>query len=425
MLVFCTAYLDSKDRTKLTDHWLNLHMRLNPECDFLIVDSQSPQGWGVLGAHGSWAPHTMGMHEKRMFYGFPDNVGHLSRGGRDGWGRAFCYGLDAAVAGGYDYVAHIEGDSLFRVPVGKIIGRMRTERLRCATTKVSGMRYDMPNWIETGLMFFDTAYLRSSGFTARYSWHKRRQAPTPEVVIYHELTKDGALHTLDDLKAWRGDKQQINHANVVGLNLDWVTHCHNDVWVYDRFIEAALREHDGKCLQTDETGDRDNRGGVERAIDRGVGIGNSEPDRRGNSISDRSLREGVDGVFVAKAPETAQEPPLRAPLPQPLPNPPSQSALTRIGPTTKLNFGCGTNRLNGWRNMDAEVNIEKPLPFTTASAQFILSCEHVVEHVPYYTAIKFFEECFRVPRAGRCGPHRGSVNRADHGLRRRRVFPLH
>jgi hypothetical protein len=68
-------------------------------------------------------------------------------------------------------------------------------------------------------------------------------------------------------------------------------------------------------------------------------------------------------------------------------------------PTSKLNFGCGTNRLNGWRNMDAEVDITKPLPFTTASAQFILA-EHVVEHVPYYTAIKFFEECFRVLAPG-------------------------
>jgi hypothetical protein len=57
-------------------------------------------------------------------YRFPDNIGHLARGGKDGWGRAFCKGLEMAIDGQYDYVVHIEGDSLFKRPVLPIIRQM-------------------------------------------------------------------------------------------------------------------------------------------------------------------------------------------------------------------------------------------------------------------------------------------------------------
>jgi len=91
--------------------------------DHLIVDSQSPlfdtaahpvlSGFGPrLPCSGEPAPIQVG---HRSIIGFPDNVGHLARGGRDGWGRAFSQGLLCALAGGYDYVAHIESDLLTRL----------------------------------------------------------------------------------------------------------------------------------------------------------------------------------------------------------------------------------------------------------------------------------------------------------------------
>lgn len=61
----------------------------------------------------------------------------------------------------------------------------------------------------------------------------------------------------------------------------------------------------------------------------------------------------------------------------------------------KLNLGCGTNRLPGWDNFDAEIDITKPLPFGDGEADFILA-EHVVEHVIYHEALAFFRECRRV-----------------------------
>jgi SAM-dependent methyltransferase len=157
------------------------------------------------------------------------------------------------------------------------------------------------------LMFFDVKYLKSSDFIARYDWPGRTQFPTPEVIIKRLLGDD---LTLMPWRALRGDKNQITHDNVVSLGLDWVTHCHGDSWVYDRFAEAAM----------------------------------------------------------------------------------TRKAL-------KINFGCGGNRLQGWDNVDEEIDIRKPLPYMSAQTQFILA-EHVVEHVTYYEAIEFFKECRRVLRLG-------------------------
>lgn len=64
-----------------------------------------------------------------------------------------------------------------------------------------------------------------------------------------------------------------------------------------------------------------------------------------------------------------------------------------------LNLGCGTNSLPGWKNFDSDVDIAKPLPFDSDSADFIFA-EHVVEHVGYYEALGFFRECHRVLKDG-------------------------
>lgn len=65
----------------------------------------------------------------------------------------------------------------------------------------------------------------------------------------------------------------------------------------------------------------------------------------------------------------------------------------------KLNFGCGTNRIAGWNNHDADVDITNRLPYASESAGFVFA-EHVVEHVTYAQALGFFAECHRVLRSG-------------------------
>lgn len=66
----------------------------------------------------------------------------------------------------------------------------------------------------------------------------------------------------------------------------------------------------------------------------------------------------------------------------------------------KLNLGCGTNRLDGWENHDADVNITEPLYKWKNDTVDVIFAEHVVEHVYYEQAIGFFRECHRVLRTG-------------------------
>ena len=61
----------------------------------------------------------------------------------------------------------------------------------------------------------------------------------------------------------------------------------------------------------------------------------------------------------------------------------------------KLNLGCGANRLDGWENHDADLDITKPLPVADGSVDFIL-IEHCIEHVPLASALSFFKEAWRV-----------------------------
>jgi len=329
-LIFGTAYVDSDHRVALMGYWITLTEALNPDCDLLIVDSASPRMKEVAGI-SSFLPYVGTARAKRRIFDFGDNVGHLSRRGRDGWGRAFCYGLQAAIDGGYEYVAHIEGDSLFRLPVRDVIIEMARDKTKVVSTPVIGTDRSWPAWLETGLMFFSVDYLRTCNFAQKYDWPSRPVAPTPEVVVRQIVS---ANLKMMGWRAWRGDKNQISRDNVEALDLDWVTHCHSDIEVYSRFLRKALS---GREVMRNDVG-------PDQAVDR------------------------------------------------------TRSDLV-ASPAVKLNFGCGSNKLDGWRNMDAEIDIEKPLPFESNSADAIFS-EHCIEHVDYYAAIRFFEEAFRVLKSG-------------------------
>lgn len=328
VLVFGTAWCDCLDRQKLTEQWMTLHMTLNPDCDFLLVDSASPV---PLVSEGYKGPRC-------EIFDFGDNVGHLSRGGQDGWGRAFTKGLQIAVERGYDWVVHIEGDSLLRVPVAQLLEELRKARKEVGSIPVKGMHRDFTTWVETGLMAFATSYIAQSRFIQLYDWPIRVPRPTPEVIVRNLC--GGHLHHWS-IKGQRGDRNHITHDNVVSLGLDWVTHCHNDVWVYDRFVEAAL----GKAPTADP--------------------------------------EPVKSQASAPAPSIA-----RSVLP-------SAAHLKRRGGAFKLNLGCGTNKLEGWENHDADVDVTKPLPWGDATADFIF-IEHCIEHVSYHQALGFFREARRV-----------------------------
>jgi predicted SAM-dependent methyltransferase len=333
LLIFATTYVDSDARQTLTEQWLELTSALNPGAPLLLVDSASP----LPLVSEAWKKQHPSV-QYRVF-DFGDNVGHLSRGGKDGWGRAFCKGLEIAVEEGFTYVAHVEGDSLLRLPVDGLIDQMLQAQRECCTTKVSGMKKDIAGWIETGLMVFKTAYVRDSGFIQNYNWKARRVAPTPEIVIANLIKSDVFLLPI---KAVRGDKHQITHDNVLSLGLDWITHCHNDVWATDRFFEDAMSAK-------------------------------KEPGSQGSAVPQVSTACG--------------------------PSEEGKGVLPAVEAGLLLNLGCGTNKLSGWLNHDADVDVTQPLPWAENSAYYIF-IEHCIEHVSCHQAIGFFEEAFRVLAPG-------------------------
>ncbi|MER9355549.1 methyltransferase domain-containing protein [Mesorhizobium sp. M0514] len=299
VLVFGTTYVDTLGKQRLAAQWEALHRQVNgTTVDLLLVDSASP------------VP-LLAVEQGAEKYAFPDNIGHLARGGKDGWGRAFCKGLEMSIDGQYDYVVHIEGDSLFKRPVLPIIRQMMATGVKAASVPVEGTKRNETGWAETGLMFFSVDYLWQSKFIEKYDWWNRQAKPYPEQAIFDIL---GADLQMLQLKAERGDRGQITAGNVA--ELDWVTHATPEA--YEAFVASTV----------------------------------------------------------------AQEP-----------------AAGPVADAIKLNFGCGTNRLDGWRNFDAEVDIEKRLPFADDHADFIYA-EHVVEHVDYHAALRFFTEARRVLKPG-------------------------
>jgi SAM-dependent methyltransferase len=331
VLLFQTTWIDSEHREKLIRNGIKLHTSLNPDCDYLVVDSNSPRSSWKNGSH---------------WINFQENIGHLSRGGRDGWGRAFCRGLEEAISGGYDYVVHIEGDSLFRLPVMDICREMNQKnQRRVMSIPVVGTKRVEEGWVETGLMFFNVQYLRDSSFIEKYDWQKRTAAPTPEKVIAGILGRDLSYQ---HWKGLRGDKNQITVDTLESLDLDWITHCWDNDDVYNKFVELNMPKVTDK-------------GGAHRAEQGKPATGKPEPVQSMQVYTDK---------------------------PQP-----KESA------TLKVNFGCGTNKIPGWNNHDKDVDITKRLPYADNSVSFIFA-EHCIEHVSYYEAVNFLKECVRILKPG-------------------------
>ncbi len=210
-LLFGTTYVDTLEKRAVQRMWFDAAAR-NPVCDAMIVDSQSPM-----------MPHVpLRVH----YYTFADNVGHLSRNGRDGRGRAFCYGLQYAVDHDYDWVAHVECDSVCKLDVAQVAAMLGETRTSVATIPLSSWA----GHIETGFMFFDVEWLRDSSLVERYDWAHRQQYPEPEKVVNEMCGRD--LHLMN-YRGMRDDFHELTVDNVLDRNLDWLTHA--DVKVMEKF----------------------------------------------------------------------------------------------------------------------------------------------------------------------------------------------
>lgn len=216
ILIFGTCYVDTEAKARLVQQWVEVNRLVNPDCDLLLVDSASPKLPGYLDT---------------AVYQLNDNVGHLARNGQDGWGRAFCAGLQFAIDRGYDYVVHIEGDSLCRLPVSTICMNMAFRDVAVQSVPVRGTKRVERCWAETGLMFFAVNKLHD--FIEQYDWRdgKRKRYPyTPEAVIYD------ILGLSLQMMAWKTTRDDVGVLTVSNVkDYDWITHTTPEI--YDAFVK--------------------------------------------------------------------------------------------------------------------------------------------------------------------------------------------
>lgn len=222
VLIFGTVYADTIEKQVLARQWTDLNNELNPKCEYMLVDSASPLL--VFQSGRNFVLH------------LGDNIGHLARGGQDGWGRAFCTGLQWAIDGGYDYAVHVEGDSLCSLDVGSICSRMQLSGACAMGVPVRGTRSIENNWIETGLLFLDVDYARDSDIVGKYDWKNgtaKRYPTTPEYHVHNIL---GEHLQIADWRTMRDDCNVLTGSSVGDYN--WITHARPEI--SDKFYDLAM-----------------------------------------------------------------------------------------------------------------------------------------------------------------------------------------
>ena len=216
-LIFGTAYVEGQHARYVYQLWAALVKKLNPGVDVLVVDSASPN-----------RPDIDGVEVLQL----GDNIGHLSRTGRDGWGRAFCAGLEYAADHEYRLAVHIETDLLLAYPVDAMVQKMERSNIPAATVTACPHMF-----IETALMAFDLCRIDVRLLAGAYGWDRSPQRPFPEERIADILGND--LFCLP-LRGCRNDLNQVTPRSLakgVHGRMDWITHC-ADPAVYREFLRV-------------------------------------------------------------------------------------------------------------------------------------------------------------------------------------------
>lgn len=222
ILIAGTSYVADEGKRDLVQLWTRVTRHLNPDVDILLVDSASPFDPNSFLPMGD-----SNLYVKR----FPDNVGALTQGGQDGSGRAFCEALDTA-AKEYDYVAFIETDVIFALPVTPFIEKMHKASVK--VTSPVAAPYQFP---EFGLSFWSSEYLRESKFTARYDW---QNVPKWPIAEWRVLSLVGEDYWTLPIHGCRNDDNRLNVANVTNyfpyMPPAYLTHC-ADYGLYYRLLD--------------------------------------------------------------------------------------------------------------------------------------------------------------------------------------------
>lgn len=227
-LIVGTCYVADEATREIVIAWSLLNRKLNPGIDILLVDSASPFD------PNHFLPRKAPRHANIIVRRFPDNIGHLSKGGGDGWGRAFCHGLETAMMLGYSHIAYIDADLLFARPVMPVL-----EKLQRCGVGVACPFDTTYQFVENGLVFADLWALIQAGFIEKYDWPNSPPPTSPEALPERrfEMILHDVLFTLP-LRGLRNDGGVLTRENIgqFPYPLDYLTHC-ADFGLYDRFLQ--------------------------------------------------------------------------------------------------------------------------------------------------------------------------------------------
>lgn len=158
--------------------------RLNPDCDFLVIDNASPldpaQFCGdMFGLHlqlepmDDWVPELPANVGAGAMIRFHESLGHFFHGHtdglpcRDGPGRAHDRALRVASCSGYQRACYIEADALFRHPVQWVFDQM-TKPVGCQPL----CAYGYLDWHVWAIK--DLPWLMQFDFLGKYDWKNRK-----------------------------------------------------------------------------------------------------------------------------------------------------------------------------------------------------------------------------------------------------------
>ncbi len=172
ILYFCTCWLPDLDRVFMLQSWLRVAAQQSAHLTIINTDA-GDFGCDIMNVRYGGMPSGVRVCE------LGNNIGHGSRiGDQDGWGRAFCKGIELAITGGYDYAVHVESDMACRVDCRDVIALMRASGKPFAAPYCSQVQN-----IETGLIYMDVNRLQEMEFVNRYNWPKIR----PEMSIAERI----------------------------------------------------------------------------------------------------------------------------------------------------------------------------------------------------------------------------------------------
>lgn len=235
-LIYQQVHLRTQAQGRLWATNQRLIRRLNPDCDFLVIDNASPldplafddRNW----SHMQLKPmdeHIPVLPETTVgsIIRFHESLGHFHYGHshglpvRDGPGRAFNLALRSASCSGYRRVCYIESDALFRHPVSWVFDQMKGWvgcQPRCA--------YGYLDWHVWPIK--DMARFMAFDFLGKYDWKNRVGEPGGEKCgehIYAEIFGD-ELEVVP-MTGIRGDTVDLNEGNFARhfpAGSDYITH---------------------------------------------------------------------------------------------------------------------------------------------------------------------------------------------------------